>query len=164
MQEDTRKKEIYTYQASWPIYAMNWSVRPQQEFRLALGSFLEDYTNKGPPPQITRHHPLWNVTNLVCAVSVIQLNDSTGEFVQTGEFKVIISFPLADGCSSSSVVALVVVMVRMCGAAALVPRNKDYVDPRPRGRQGRPSGHHRRLPAPLGGPGERRGQAEVPSQ
>ncbi len=47
MQEDNRKKEIYTYQAPWLIYAMNWSIRPDHKFRLAMGSFLEDYTNKG---------------------------------------------------------------------------------------------------------------------
>lgn len=46
-QDDARKKEIYTYQAPWLIYGMNWSVRPDKKFRLALGSFLEDYTNKG---------------------------------------------------------------------------------------------------------------------
>jgi WD repeat-containing protein 68 len=65
-QDDSRKKEIYTYQAPWLIYGMNWSVRPDKKFRLALGSFLEDYTNK---------------------VSIVQLNEESGEFVQTGEFK-----------------------------------------------------------------------------
>jgi hypothetical protein len=49
-QDDSRKKEIYTYQAPWLIYGMNWSVRPDKKFRLALGSFLEDYTNKGVSP------------------------------------------------------------------------------------------------------------------
>ncbi len=32
---DTKKKEIYTYEAPWQIYGMNWSVRPDQKFRLA---------------------------------------------------------------------------------------------------------------------------------
>jgi len=64
--DDTRRKEIYTYQAPWLIYAMNWSVRPDKKFRVALGSFLEDYTNK---------------------VSVVQLDDDAGAFVKTGEFK-----------------------------------------------------------------------------
>jgi WD repeat-containing protein 68 len=39
------KKEIYTYEAPWNIYGMNWSNRPSPKFRLAVGSFLEDYKN-----------------------------------------------------------------------------------------------------------------------
>jgi len=34
-----KRKEIYTYQAPWLIYGMNWSVRADQRFRLAIGSF-----------------------------------------------------------------------------------------------------------------------------
>lgn len=41
-----KKKEIYKYTAPWPVYAMNWSLRPDKKFRLALGSFIEDYSNK----------------------------------------------------------------------------------------------------------------------
>ncbi len=44
--DSTKKKEIYTYEAPWPIYGMNWSVRPDRKFRLAVGSFIEEYTNK----------------------------------------------------------------------------------------------------------------------
>eukprot|EP01103_Thecamoeba_quadrilineata_P002258 TRINITY_DN12245_c0_g1_i1.p1 TRINITY_DN12245_c0_g1~~TRINITY_DN12245_c0_g1_i1.p1 ORF type:complete len:327 (+),score=36.42 TRINITY_DN12245_c0_g1_i1:75-1055(+) len=60
---DSRKKEIYTYTAPWLIYAMNWSVRADQKFRLAIGSFLDDYSNK---------------------VQVIQLNEEEGEFKVKG--------------------------------------------------------------------------------
>jgi WD repeat-containing protein 68 len=28
------------------VYAMNWSIRPDKRFRLALGSFIEEYNNK----------------------------------------------------------------------------------------------------------------------
>ena len=35
----TKRKEIYTYTAPWLIYGMNWSVRADQRFRLAIGSF-----------------------------------------------------------------------------------------------------------------------------
>lgn len=42
-----RRKEIYTYAADWTIYAMHWSTRPDNKFRIALGSFLEDFQNKG---------------------------------------------------------------------------------------------------------------------
>ena len=62
---EAQKKEIYTYQAPWLIYGMNWSVRTDKRFRLALGSFLEDYTNK---------------------VEIVQLNDETGTFQNKGSF------------------------------------------------------------------------------
>lgn len=42
----TKRKEIYKYLAPWPLYSMNWSVRPDKRFRLALGSFIEEYNNK----------------------------------------------------------------------------------------------------------------------
>eukprot|EP01098_Paradermamoeba_levis_P003769 TRINITY_DN1673_c0_g3_i1.p1 TRINITY_DN1673_c0_g3~~TRINITY_DN1673_c0_g3_i1.p1 ORF type:complete len:373 (-),score=103.21 TRINITY_DN1673_c0_g3_i1:202-1185(-) len=58
-------KEIYTYQAPWLIYGMNWSNRPDKPFRLAIGSFLEDYTNK---------------------VEIVQLNEETGNFSQRSLF------------------------------------------------------------------------------
>ena len=42
------RREIYRYQAPWALYAMGWSQSPRQEnsFRLALGSFIEEYSNK----------------------------------------------------------------------------------------------------------------------
>ena len=39
------KKEIYTYTAPWPVYGMNWSTRKDMPFRLAVGSFFEEYKN-----------------------------------------------------------------------------------------------------------------------
>ena len=41
-----KRKEIYKYAAPWPLYSMNWSIRPDKRFRLALGSFLEEYNNR----------------------------------------------------------------------------------------------------------------------
>lgn len=41
-----KRKEIYRYVAPWTVYAMNWSIRPDKRFRLALGSFVEEYNNK----------------------------------------------------------------------------------------------------------------------
>ncbi len=41
-----KRKEIYRYQAPWPIFSMNWSVTPTKRFRLAIGSFIEEYNNK----------------------------------------------------------------------------------------------------------------------
>jgi DDB1- and CUL4-associated factor 7 len=40
------KKEMYKYEAPWLVYAMNWSERPDKPYRLAIGSFLEDFTNR----------------------------------------------------------------------------------------------------------------------
>lgn len=54
-----KRKEIYKYLAPWPLYSMNWSVRPDKRFRLALGSFIEEYNNK---------------------VQVISLDEDTSEF------------------------------------------------------------------------------------
>eukprot|EP00050_Salpingoeca_kvevrii_P005978 m.286770 g.286770 ORF g.286770 m.286770 type:complete len:337 (+) comp11637_c0_seq1:34-1044(+) len=56
---ESKKGELFSYQAPWPIYGMNWSQRPSQPFRLAVGSFIEEYTNK---------------------VQVVQLNQEKGEF------------------------------------------------------------------------------------
>ena len=41
-----KRKEIYKYDAPWTVFSMNWSVRPDKKFRLALGSFVEEYNNK----------------------------------------------------------------------------------------------------------------------
>lgn len=41
-----KRKEIYKYEAPWTVYSMNWSVRKDKRFRLALGSFIEEYQNK----------------------------------------------------------------------------------------------------------------------
>ena len=43
---DGKKKEIYKYVAPWTVFAMNWSMRLDKRWRLAIGSFIEDYTNK----------------------------------------------------------------------------------------------------------------------
>ncbi|KAG5346452.1 DCAF7 factor, partial [Acromyrmex charruanus] len=54
-----KRKEIYKYEAPWPLYSMNWSVRPDKRFRLALGSFVEEYNNK---------------------VQIVSLDEETSEF------------------------------------------------------------------------------------
>lgn len=59
------KKEIYSYDSPHMLYGMNWSVRPDKRFRLACGSFIEDYNNK---------------------VEIIQLNEEQGKFNVTGTF------------------------------------------------------------------------------
>jgi WD repeat-containing protein 68 len=42
------EKEVYQYDAPWPVYAMDWSkaTTEKEGYRLALGSFMEEHTNK----------------------------------------------------------------------------------------------------------------------
>lgn len=47
------------------MYAMNWSVRADKKFRLALGSFVEEYSNK---------------------VQVVSLDEDSGNFINKGMF------------------------------------------------------------------------------
>mmetsp|Transcript_22657 Transcript_22657/g.51053 ORF Transcript_22657/g.51053 Transcript_22657/m.51053 type:complete len:338 (-) Transcript_22657:128-1141(-) len=65
MGEASKKKEIFTYEAPWEIYGMSWSVRPDKRFRIAVGSFIEEYSNK---------------------VQIIQLNENKGQFQETAIF------------------------------------------------------------------------------
>ena len=41
-----KKKEIYNYYSKHLVYGMGWSSRKDHSFRLALGSFIEDYANQ----------------------------------------------------------------------------------------------------------------------
>jgi WD repeat-containing protein 68 len=54
-EETVKKKEIFTYQAPWCVFGLAWSQRTatQSKFRLAIGSFIEEYTNK---VQIIQHN------------------------------------------------------------------------------------------------------------
>ncbi|KAK2362329.1 Transducin/WD40 repeat superfamily protein [Trifolium repens] len=56
--EQQKRSEIYTYEAPWHIYAMNWSVRRDKKYRLAIASLLEQYPNR---------------------VEIVQLDDTNGE-------------------------------------------------------------------------------------
>ena len=65
-QSDSKKKEIYKYLAPWTVFAMNWSIRHDKRFSIAISSFIEDYRNK---------------------VQVIQLDEERGEFVLRAAFE-----------------------------------------------------------------------------
>ncbi|PON78042.1 Guanine nucleotide-binding protein, beta subunit [Parasponia andersonii] len=43
---EEKKPGVYTYLSQWPIYSLAWSVRSDKPHRLAIGSYLEDYSNK----------------------------------------------------------------------------------------------------------------------
>ena len=66
--EEKTKREIYTYKAPWNVYSLNWSIRedPACQFRLAVGSFVEEYNNK---------------------VEIVKLNLATDEFESEGSFE-----------------------------------------------------------------------------
>ncbi|CAG5107518.1 Oidioi.mRNA.OKI2018_I69.chr1.g3365.t2.cds [Oikopleura dioica] len=42
------RREIYCYESPWPLFSMGWCQRPTEDgaFRLAVGSFIEEYSNK----------------------------------------------------------------------------------------------------------------------
>ena len=54
------------YTAPWLIYGMNWSVRADRRFRLAVGSFEEEYNN---------------------SVRITQLNEESHKFEDIGGFE-----------------------------------------------------------------------------
>jgi WD repeat-containing protein 68 len=64
-EEPKKKGEIFTYEAPWDLYGMGWGVRPDQRFRLALGSFIEEYRNK---------------------VMIVQLDEAKGSFKESAVF------------------------------------------------------------------------------
>jgi WD repeat-containing protein 68 len=54
-----KRAEIYTYESSNLVYGLNWSNRQEHRFRLAVGSFIEEYENR---------------------IEIITLDDETGKF------------------------------------------------------------------------------------
>ncbi|BBN10765.1 DDB1- and CUL4-associated factor 7 [Marchantia polymorpha subsp. ruderalis] len=54
------RKTTFTYDAPWPIYALNWTIRRDKRFRLGIGSYLEESRNR---------------------VDIIQFDEKTDEFV-----------------------------------------------------------------------------------
>ncbi|KAM3174121.1 hypothetical protein ACTXT7_011163 [Hymenolepis weldensis] len=60
-----KNKEIYKYEAPWNIFSLNWSIRQDKRFRLAIGSFIEEYNNK---------------------IQIITLDEEQGEFVAQQTF------------------------------------------------------------------------------
>lgn len=41
-----KQGEIYTHESPSLVYALGWSCRPDAPLRLAVGSFVEDYSNR----------------------------------------------------------------------------------------------------------------------
>ena len=82
---EVKRKEIYTYNAPWPVYGLGWSLKPGA-FRFAVSSYVEEYRNKvqvrlalertSPVAQLTRAFDL----------QIIELDDEKGDFVLKGTF------------------------------------------------------------------------------
>ena len=82
MGEASKKKEIFTYEAPWEIYGMSWSVRPDKRFRIAVGSFIEEYSNKVQVKIIRAV----KASPLMVFIQIIQLNENKGQFQETAIF------------------------------------------------------------------------------
>ena len=52
--EEQTKKEIYTYETAYTIYAMAWCRRIGGSFRMAIGSYKEEYSNQVQIVQLNR--------------------------------------------------------------------------------------------------------------
>ncbi|KAH3763229.1 WD40 repeat protein [Pelomyxa schiedti] len=54
--EDTQQssRDIYTYDAPWPLYATGWSCRPDRPFRLVTCGYSEEAVSKGRVVQLSR--------------------------------------------------------------------------------------------------------------
>jgi WD repeat-containing protein 68 len=77
----TKRKEIYKYEAPWMVYAMNWSIRPDKRFRLALGSFVEEYNNK-----VKIFIQRFENFNSKFKVQIVSLDEETSEFTARSSF------------------------------------------------------------------------------
>ena len=55
--EREKRKEIYSYTAPWTTYAMAWCRRPDDNgrFKIAVGSYIEEYTNQFQIIQLQPH-------------------------------------------------------------------------------------------------------------
>jgi hypothetical protein len=96
---DTKKKEIYTYEAPWTTYAMGWCRRPDGRFRMAVGSYKEEYSNQVQIIQLQRdeagngvfrhqcefEHP-YPATKVMWAPAKHNLGGTTDLLATTGDY------------------------------------------------------------------------------
>lgn len=95
---DSKKKEIYTYEAPWTTYAMGWCRRPDGRFRMAIGSYKEEYSNQVQIIQLKSEagnnvfkkqcefeHP-YPATKVMWAPAKHNLGESTDLLATTGDY------------------------------------------------------------------------------
>ena len=75
--DGSKRKEIYRYTAPWTVFGMNWSMRQDKRFRLAIGSFIEDYCNKVSAPSYNTR-----------STRVFVYSIGTGDSTERGEWSV----------------------------------------------------------------------------
>ena len=44
--ESPKRKEIYTYNTPWTAFTLGWSRSPDRKCQLAVGSYIEEYSNQ----------------------------------------------------------------------------------------------------------------------
>jgi WD repeat-containing protein 68 len=99
MEEEQKRKEIYTYQAPWLTYSMSWCRRKEGKYKMAVGSYLEQYNNKFHIIQLQEHesgngyfekisefdHP-YPATKVMWAPSEYNLSNNTDLIATTGDY------------------------------------------------------------------------------
>ncbi|CAF2110076.1 unnamed protein product [Brassica napus] len=59
--EQQKRSEIYTYEAPWQIYAMNWSVRCDKNDFLRLWRIADDHSRVELKSCLNSTFSVWNV-------------------------------------------------------------------------------------------------------
>ncbi|KAL2653360.1 hypothetical protein R1flu_021488 [Riccia fluitans] len=72
-ENDLPANQSPTFEAAWPIYALNWTSRRDKRFRLGIGSYLEESKNR---------------------VDIIQFDERTGEFRADENYKIEHPYPV----------------------------------------------------------------------
>lgn len=67
------QKEIYSYNAKWPVYSLAWSIRKNTKhmYRFAIGSFIEDFNNS------------IDVFLHLFLLQIVYLDENKGEYVSS---------------------------------------------------------------------------------
>lgn len=73
---ESKKKEIYTYKVPWTAYCLAWCRRQDDKFKMAVGSYKEEYSNKIQIIQRDNN-----------SISDDGDDTSTGKFVQLSEYE-----------------------------------------------------------------------------
>lgn len=82
---EVKRKEIYTYNAPWPVYGLGWCLKPNT-FRFAVGSFIEEYRNKVQVRVCGAPCPSFATLTRVLTGQIVELDDEKGDFVLKGTF------------------------------------------------------------------------------
>jgi len=78
---ENKKKEIYTYKVPWTAYCLAWCRRQDDKFKMAVGSYKEEYSNK---IQIIQRDNSSSSSN---SGSTDSDDNTQGKFVQLSEYE-----------------------------------------------------------------------------